>query len=96
MRHTVIGSSLQTISHMVIQGLGITVLPASSVPFLAGSEEDLKILPFKNPAPNRRVILMWRKSFSREAVIDAIAESVSKLQLNGCYPVAEDAKDAKF
>lgn len=95
-RHTVIGSSLQTISHMVIQGLGITVLPASSIPFLTGSDEDLKILPFKNPAPNRRVILMWRKSFSREAVIDAIAESVSKLQLNGCYPVAEDTKDAKF
>ena len=85
-RHTVEGSSLQTISHMVIQGLGITVLPASSVPFLANnSNADLKILPFKNPAPSRRVILMWRKSFSREAVVDAISTAVSHIQLNGCY-----------
>ncbi len=87
---TVEGSSLQTISHMVIQGLGITVLPASSVPFLASANPDLKILPFKNPAPSRRVILMWRKSFARTAVVDAIQGAVSKLNLNGCYPPSDD------
>ena len=50
---TVEGSSLQTIFHMVAQGLGITVLPASAIPYLTGLSNAIKILPFKNPPPTR-------------------------------------------
>jgi len=59
---TVEGSSLETIRHMVAEGLGVTVLPKMSA-----TEDDplLTFIPFDAPVPRRRVVLAWRKSFSR-------------------------------
>ena len=90
-QRTVEGSSLQTICHMVAQGLGITVLPSSAVPYLAGLSNTVKIIPFKNPTPTRRVVLVWRKSFTRMAAVDALREQMKKLRLNGCVPLNEPA-----
>ena len=59
-QRTVEGSSLQTICHMVAQGLGITVLPASCVPYLRSNVNSIKTIPFKSPSPSRRVIMVWR------------------------------------
>lgn len=87
---TVEGSSLQTIFHMVAQGLGITVLPASAVPYLTGLSNAIKILPFKNPPPKRRVMLVWRKSFTRLDAISALQSAMHTLKLNGCAPVFEN------
>ncbi len=89
-QRTVEGSSLQTICHMVAQGLGITVLPASAVPYLSGTANSLKMIPFKNPAPNRRVIMVWRKSFTRQAAIQALAQAVRNVSLNGCFQLDEE------
>ncbi|BBF24010.1 LysR substrate-binding domain-containing protein [Sutterella megalosphaeroides] len=86
-RRMVEGSSLQTICHMVAQGLGITVLPASAVPYLSCLPTPIHIIPFKNPAPHRRVIMVWRKTYTRTAAIDAIYESAKRLTLNGCVPL---------
>ncbi|MDO5531587.1 LysR substrate-binding domain-containing protein [Sutterella sp.] len=91
-QRTVEGSSLQTIFHMVAQGLGITVLPASAVPYLTGLSHSIKILPFKDPVPSRRVLLVWRKSFPREAAITALREAMQSIHLNGCAPVHEEPR----
>ena len=86
MQHTVEGSSLLTICHMVAQGLGITVLPASAVPFMAINETNpIKIIPFKSPVPSRQVMMVWRKSFTRDGAIEALVQATHKLNLNGCY-----------
>ena len=80
------GSSLQTICHMVSQGLGITVLPSSAVPFLASNEHcPLKIIPFKAPVPHRKVMMVWRKSFTRLEAVKALIGAVKKVPLNGCF-----------
>ena len=91
MQKTVGGSSLQTIFHMVAQGLGITVLPASAVPYLTGLSTAIKILPFKNPSPSRRAVLVWRKTFTRAAAITALRNTMKDIHLNGCRPVDEPA-----
>lgn len=91
MQKTVGGSSLQTIFHMVAQGLGITVLPASAVPYLTGLSTAIKILPFKNPSPSRRAVLVWRKTFTRAAAITALRNAMKDIHLNGCRPVDEPA-----
>ena len=88
-QRTVEGSSLQTICHMVAQGLGITVLPASAVPYLQGTPSSLKMIPFKSPAPNRRVIMVWRRSFTRTAAINALAQAARHVVLNGCFILDE-------
>jgi LysR family hydrogen peroxide-inducible transcriptional activator len=70
------GSSLETIRHMVASGLGITVLPATSLPEKPGRRELLRYIPFAAPVPDRRVVLAWRKSFTREAAIEAVRKAI--------------------
>ena len=72
---TVEGGSLETIRQMVAGGVGITVLPATSVN--AGGTGDLvRIVPFAKPVPVRRVALAWRRSFPRPEAIEALRKSV--------------------
>lgn len=78
------GSSLETIRHMVAAGIGLTVMPVTS---LMGNETTesglLKYVPFKAPVPDRRVALAWRKSFPRMAAIKALTSAISATQLPG-------------
>ena len=80
---TVEGSSLLTIHHMVAQGLGITVLPSSALKETVG-DDLIKAIPFEKPAPSRRVIIAWRKSFCRMPAIEAIKKAVNSLEMEGC------------
>ncbi|SAK39628.1 LysR family transcriptional regulator [Caballeronia hypogeia] len=82
------GSSLETIRHMVASGVGITVLPRMSVsevkPHAPGIDSGLlSYVPFDDPVPDRRVVLAWRKSFTRMAAIDAICEAIANCDLPG-------------
>lgn len=69
------GNSLETIRNMVASGLGVTVLPCSAT----GAKYRnplLKVIPFAEPAPSRRVALAWRKSFARDKAVEALAEAI--------------------
>jgi LysR family hydrogen peroxide-inducible transcriptional activator len=77
------GSSLETIRHMVGSGLGVTVLPMMSVPEKPPRDSLLQYVPFKSPAPDRRVVLAWRKSFTRVAAVEALRQAVLKCPLHG-------------
>ena len=50
---------------------GLTVLPRASVPDMDANDGMLQYRPFDAPAPSRRVVIVWRKSFTRKAAIDA-------------------------
>lgn len=89
-QRTVEGSSLQTICHMVAQGLGITVLPASAVPYLMALNPDVRIIPFKQPSPSRRILLVWRKSFPRTAAVHALRDAMCNVHLEGCVQLKSD------
>ena len=90
--HMVEGTSLQTICHMVAQGLGINVLPSSAVPYLAEANSRLRILNFRTPAPQRRVIMGWRKSFPRMSAIEALVKAARTVVLNGCNMLDESPR----
>ncbi|MEI7445947.1 MAG: LysR substrate-binding domain-containing protein [Burkholderiales bacterium] len=82
------GSSLETLRHMVATGIGITVLPWLAQPpaVLAGAERDdglLAYVPFEPPPPQRRVVLAWRRSFTRPAAIDAVRSAILNAGLPG-------------
>jgi LysR family hydrogen peroxide-inducible transcriptional activator len=80
---TVEGSSLETIRLMVASGLGVTVLPASAIPRKAARGDLLAYVPFTRPAPDRRVVLAWRKSFTRTAAIETLREAMLAADLPG-------------
>ena len=77
------GSSLETIRQMVASGIGITVLPQTSVPQHVRRDSLIAYLPFKAPVPDRRVVLAWRKSFPRLPAIEALRQAILKCQLPG-------------
>ena len=77
------GSSLETIRHMVASGIGVTVLPQASVVDMHTKDGMVRYVPFTKPAPSRRVVIAWRKSFTRQAAIDAIRKAVLSCELTG-------------
>lgn len=83
------GSSLETIRHMVASGIGITVLPRASVPESEGKDGMLRYVPFEAPAPSRRVVIAWRKSFTRQGAIEAVRQAVLSCRLNGVQMLPE-------
>ena len=85
--NTLQGSSINTIRHMVASGLGISVLPATSL-----TENDhmlFSIIPVKSPAPERRVLLAARRHFVRQKALDTIQTAIFHSQLAGVKFVNE-------
>lgn len=91
------GSSLETIKHMVAAGMGITLVPRLSVPAgglqpappKRGRRSDVQFtafvryLPFEGHVPSRRVVLAWRRSFTRYEAIAALRNSIYACELPG-------------
>ncbi|MFT0548211.1 LysR substrate-binding domain-containing protein [Allopusillimonas ginsengisoli] len=77
------GSSLETIRHMVAAGIGVTVLPVSSLAMPGIENKLLTYIPFRKPVPDRRVVLVSRKSFPRPAAIEALISAVRACELPG-------------
>ncbi|MFM7025323.1 MAG: LysR substrate-binding domain-containing protein [Limnohabitans sp.] len=89
------GSSLETIKHMVAAGMGITLVPRLSVPEIkpagkrAGSQADMPVRYLSvvdghgGPPPTRRVVLVWRRSFTRYEAIAALRNAIYACPLPG-------------
>ncbi len=97
-RKTFEGSSLETIKHMVAAGMGVTLVPRLSVPPEAlapkrgkgGKAQDdapLRFLPVQDEQggapPTRRVVLVWRRSFTRYEAIAALRNAIYACALPG-------------
>ena len=76
LQRTLEGGSLETIRQMVASGVGITVLPSSSVAPGSGTSGLIRVRPFAKPVPDRRVALAWRKSFPRPQAIEVLREAI--------------------
>jgi LysR family hydrogen peroxide-inducible transcriptional activator len=79
------GSSLETIRHMVSSGIGVTVMPASSVDGISATDPLLRVKRFVEPAPTRCVGLVWRSSFPRHKAIDVMREALLDCRLPGTH-----------
>ncbi|MCF8177985.1 MAG: hydrogen peroxide-inducible genes activator [Sulfuritalea sp.] len=77
------GSSLETIRHMVSSGVGVTVMPSSSVDGIPADDPLLRVKPFTDPTPTRRIGLVWRSSFPRHKAIDVMRKALLECQLPG-------------
>ena len=71
------GTSLETIRHMVSTGIGITLIPQTAIDYKnLIQNSSIKYIPFKKPAPARRVGLLFRKTSSRKECFERIASSI--------------------
>ncbi len=115
LRRSFEGSSLETIKHMVAAGMGVTLVPALSVPpehcealetelsrraapeaqrpprgagrtrsdGCGGDFAAVKYLPFDGDPPKRRVVLAWRRSFTRYEAVAALRNAIYACALPG-------------
>ena len=82
------GNSLETIRNMVASNLGITVLPQSAVEqrYL---NPLIKVIPFAEPIPTRRMAVAWRKSYGREKAVEELANAIRQIRSDGIHMLAE-------
>lgn len=81
------GSSLETIKHMVASGMGVTVVPQLSMP--REGHSLVEYIPFSDPVPTRRVVLAWRRTFTRYEAIAALRNAVYACKLDGVKRLTE-------
>jgi LysR family hydrogen peroxide-inducible transcriptional activator len=91
------GSSLETIKHMVAAGMGVTLVPRLSVPKEAlqagpkrkkSADSYVRYLPVvdgDDAPPTRRVVLAWRRSFTRYEAIAALRNAIYASDLPGVH-----------
>ncbi|GAP37779.1 LysR substrate-binding domain-containing protein [Piscinibacter sakaiensis] len=75
------GSSLETIKYMVAAGMGVTVVPVLGVP--KEPQPHVLYIPFSEPVPTRRVVLAWRRTFTRYEAIAALRNAIYACELPG-------------
>jgi LysR family hydrogen peroxide-inducible transcriptional activator len=69
-------TSLETLRHMVVAGLGVTLMPELAVESPFGAQRGLTIREFSKPAPSRTVGAIWRKSTTRGPAINALCDVI--------------------
>ena len=82
-QHSLEGSSLETIRHMVASGVGITVVPAAAAESKTAENRLTAAKPFAAPVPSRRVALAWRRSFPRPRAVALVREAILACKLPG-------------
>ncbi len=70
------GGSLETLRLMVASGAGVAVLPASAVAANPPDPTLVRVIPFADPVPSRRIVLAWRVTFPRPQAIDALRAAI--------------------
>jgi LysR family hydrogen peroxide-inducible transcriptional activator len=86
--HVIEGSSLETIRHMVASGVGVTVMPAAAVNDIKPKDPLLRVLPFRDPSPTRRVGLVWRTSYPRHQAVEVVRRALLDCKLPGSRAVS--------
>lgn len=82
-------SSLETLRHMVGEGMGMTLMPELAIPVKQTRTDTIRYLRFDDPQPSRRIGMLYRRgSYREQAFINlqtlirtALAERIASGQL---------------
>lgn len=69
-------TSLETLRQMVAAGVGVTLLPALSVHDPIVQPAGIRLVRFADPAPSRRIALVWRKSSALDGFLQQLADVI--------------------
>ncbi|MBO6718928.1 MAG: hydrogen peroxide-inducible genes activator [Rhizobiaceae bacterium] len=74
-------TSLTTLLHMVAHGHGVTLIPEMATT-ADRALPDLRIVPFAEPVPSRRICLAWRANGSRQEECRQLAQLVRSIAVS--------------
>lgn len=66
-------TSLETLRQMVAAGVGLTLLPELAVQPPVAQSDDIRLIRFAEPVPNRRIAMFWRRSSAYRDFLPEIA-----------------------
>lgn len=72
-------TSLETLRHMVGEGMGITLMPQLALPRQRHSSDAVCYLPFTQPVPTRRIGMLYRKGSYRAETFTGIAAELIRV-----------------
>lgn len=72
-------TSLETLRHMVSANVGMTLMPALSVHAPAPSSPGVSLIPFAEPAPHRRIAMIWRRTSALTAFLHQLVPLIKKI-----------------
>ncbi len=67
-------TSLETLRQMVAAGIGVTLLPMLAVKPPVPASDDITLVPFREPAPSRRIAMVWRNTSPHAQFLAHLAE----------------------
>ncbi len=79
-QQTIAGTSLETLRHMVVSGMGITILPSSATQ-IQHYADYVCTKSFTDKTPSRDVALAWRVSYPRNKAIDVLTQAITECNL---------------
>ena len=72
-------TSLETLRHMVGEGMGMTLIPELAVPVKTRKSDEIRYIEFSDPKPNRRIGMLYRKNSYREEAFNNISELIKSV-----------------
>jgi len=69
-------TSLETLRHMVGEGMGMTLIPELAVPKRTTQKDAVQYVEFSDPKPSRRIGMLYRKNSYRQEVFNNISELI--------------------
>lgn len=72
-------TSLETLRQMVAANVGVTLLPMLAVKPPVARSESIRLLPFRDSPPSRRIALAWRKSSAMHGFLLQLAQVFREL-----------------
>lgn len=72
-------TSLETLRQMAAAGVGLTLLPTLAVKPPMAHPDNLRLVPFRQPAPSRRLAMVWRRSSALGGFLRRLAQVFADL-----------------
>ncbi len=72
-------TSLETLRHMVSANVGLTLMPALSVHAPAPPSPNVTLIPFAEPAPHRRIAMVWRRTSALTAFLHMLVPLIKQI-----------------
>lgn len=88
-------TSLETLRQMVAAHVGVTLLPVLSVKPPVARSEEIRLVPFRDPAPSRRIAMAWRRSSAMAGFLGSVAQVFRELPPALFEPPAEVEPEAR-
>ena len=72
-------TSLETLRQMVAANVGVTLLPSLAVKPPVAQSDSIRVLPFRDPQPSRRIAMLWRRSSAMAGFLMQLAAEFRRL-----------------